>query len=182
MNISKKIEQCALETLEDAGVETGYTVLDCCCGCGTYTIPAAKIVGKGGFVYAVDINQNKLDDLKQEVTSKSLSNVSLIKHDVKRKIPLPNYTVDISLLFDIFWYFRPKETELSKLLREVYRIVKPSGFVSVLPKHIDVEQRQNFKNEMRTFGFTFIEELQRNLVHDNAIERGDLLIFQKPYF
>lgn len=182
MSAPKEIERCAIETLGDARVEKGDTVLDCCCGCGTYTAPAAKLVGKEGFVYAVDINRNKLDDLKSHLKSNSLSNVSLIRHDVTRKIPLPNYTVDITLLFDIFWYFRPYETSLLKLIEEVQRIVKPAGLVSVIPKHINEEQLQYFKTEMRNFGFAIIEEIQRNLVHDDAIEQGELLNFQKPYF
>ena len=181
MSAPKEIEKYAIETLGDAGVEEGYTVLDCCCGCGTYTAPAAKLVGKEGFVYAVDINRNKLDDLKSHLKSNSLSNVSLIRHDVTHKIPLPNYTVDITLLFDIFWYFRPYEASLLKLIEEVQRIVKPAGLVSVIPKHINEEQLQYFKTEMQNFGFAIIEEIQRNLVHDDAIEQGELLNFQKPY-
>jgi metal-dependent hydrolase (beta-lactamase superfamily II) len=42
--------------------------LDCCCGAGTYTLPAARLVGKEGLVYAVDVNNGELNDLKQGVS------------------------------------------------------------------------------------------------------------------
>ena len=48
------LEAHAFKILKKAGIERGMTVLDFCCGSGTYTIPAAKIVGEEGKIYALD--------------------------------------------------------------------------------------------------------------------------------
>ena len=42
--------------LKAAGLKSGQKVLEVGCGPGFFTIPAAKIVGEEGFVYAVDVH------------------------------------------------------------------------------------------------------------------------------
>lgn len=42
--------------------------MDYCCGAGTYTLPAARLVGKEGLVYAVGVSNGELNDLKQGVS------------------------------------------------------------------------------------------------------------------
>lgn len=46
-----------LGMLKDAGVKPGMSGLDFGCGPGRYSIPAARIVGREGAVYAVDLHQ-----------------------------------------------------------------------------------------------------------------------------
>ena len=43
--------------LKDAGIQPGMSVLDFGCGLGRYSLPAARIVGKEGVVYAVDLHR-----------------------------------------------------------------------------------------------------------------------------
>ena len=42
------------QVLFEIGIRKGHVVLDHGCGSGTYTIPAAKLVGDEGKVYALD--------------------------------------------------------------------------------------------------------------------------------
>lgn len=175
----KKLEQCALEALKEAKVKRGDVVLDCCCGCGYYTIPASKLVGKKGLVYAIDSDRGKLHDLEKLVKSGLFKNIKIIQEDVENKISLSDNSIDVVLLYDIFWYFRPNEENLSKLLFEIQRIVKPYGLISVFPTHIDFTQLQVFKNEMESLGFTLVNQLQRDLVHEKIIESGKLLNYRK---
>jgi ubiquinone/menaquinone biosynthesis C-methylase UbiE len=179
MSERKDFEQYSLEALKDVGLKRGHTVLDCCCGCGHYTIPASKLVGEEGMVYAIDADRGKLQDLKQKISSGLGKNVKIIQEDVEKKISLPNHSVDVILLYDIFWYFRPNEINLSRLLLEIHRIAKPQGgLISVFPTHIDSSQLQDFENEMKRIGFCLVNRLQRYLVHEKNIERGELLNFQ----
>ncbi|MBA7575961.1 hypothetical protein ES708_17797 [subsurface metagenome] len=46
--------------LEAAGLKSGQKVLEVGCGPGFFTIPAAKIVGEEGSIYAVKIMPKKL--------------------------------------------------------------------------------------------------------------------------
>ena len=68
MYIGKQLEKYAVEVLKGIRIEKGQTILDCCCGAGTYTLPAARLVGKEGLVYAVDVSNGELNDLKQGVS------------------------------------------------------------------------------------------------------------------
>ena len=45
-----------LRTLKEAGIQRGMNVLDFGCGPGRFAVPAAKIVGKEGFVHALDVH------------------------------------------------------------------------------------------------------------------------------
>ena len=41
--------------LEKMGVKEGQKIIDIGCGPGFFTIPASKIVGEDGFIFALDI-------------------------------------------------------------------------------------------------------------------------------
>lgn len=179
MHTKKQLEKYAREALEETGIKEGQIVLDCCCGSGTYTIPAAQLVGEKGLVYAIDISNSKLDDLKQRVDLKKLQNVEIIEKDVESKIPLPDRSVNVIFLYDIFWYFRPTENKLIKLLQEVYRVARLRALVSVYPTHVSSYELEHFKNEMRNKGFRLDSKCSRKLVHEGNLERGRLLNFKK---
>jgi len=108
-----------------------------------------------------------------------LQNIEIIEEDVELRIPLRDSFVDIVLLYDIFWYFRPAENKLAALLREVYRAAKPNALISVYPAHLDLYELKNFKNEMENKGFSLESEYSKQLVHEGRIEKGKLLNFKK---
>lgn len=179
MYIGKQLEKYAVEVLKEIGIKKGQTILDCCCGSGTYTIPAARLVGKEGLVYAVDLSKGELNDLKQGVSLGKLQNVKIIQEDVELRISLLDSSVDVVLFYDIFWYFRPTESKLSRLLQEIYRVAKPNALISVYPTHIDLNSLEYFKNEMKSKGFNLEGKCFRQVVHEKRIEKGKLLNFRK---
>ena len=179
MYSEEQLERHTEKVLREIGIEESQTVLDCCCGSGVYTTAAAQLVGEKGLVYAVDTNSEKLKDLRQRVNSRKLQNVEIIKEDVESKIPLLSSSVDIVLLYDIFWYFRPTENKLASLLQEVYRVAKSKAVISVYPAHLNLDELKHFKNEMENKGFSLESEYSRQLVHEGSIEKGKLLNFKK---
>jgi ubiquinone/menaquinone biosynthesis C-methylase UbiE len=164
------------EVLRKIGVRNGQTVLDFGCGRGNYAIPAARIVGKEGRVYALDKNQKALDELMQRAENEELRNVTRIDTSGEVEIRLKDRSINVVLLYDIFWYFPLTDERLPKLLSEVYRVIADDGLLSVYPKHINSEQlrdkieRSGFKLEGKHFG---------RLIHDNNIESGHVLNFRK---
>jgi len=179
MYAKERLQKHAEEILKGIGIQESQRVLDCCCGSGTYTIAAAQLVGERGLVYAIDTNSEKLKDLRQRINSSKLQNIEIIEEDVESRIPLQDSSVDIVLLYDIFWYFRPAENKLAALLREVYRAAKPNALISVYPAHLDLYELKNFKNEMENKGFSLESEYSKQLVHEGRIEKGKLLNFKK---
>lgn len=179
MYSQEQLDRHAGKVLREIRIEESQTVLDCCCGSGTYTTAAAQLVGEKGLVYAIDTNSEKLKDLRQRVNSRKLQNIEIIEENVESKIPLPNSCVDVVLLYDIFWYFRPTENKLARLLQEVYRVAKSTALISVYPAHLNSHELTNFKNEMENKGFSLESEYSKQLVHEGRIERGKLLNFKK---
>jgi len=84
--------------LRDFGVHQGQTVLDFGCGEGTYTIPAARIVGKHGTVYALDQADNRLDTLRAKAKSVGIENIHIMLSTAPASVELADKSVDFILL------------------------------------------------------------------------------------
>jgi len=175
----EQLERRTEAVLREIGIAEGHYILDCCCGSGIYTAAAAKLVGEGGLVYAIDRDNKKLDDLRKEADSTGLQNIKIMEEDVAFKISLSDDAVDFVLLYDIFWYFRPTENNITNLLKEVRRVAKLNARISVYPTHVDSNSLEHFRNEMQNKGFVLVSEYSRQLVHEENIERGTLLNYKK---
>jgi len=172
-----KLESRTLEMLQQIGIKRGRTVLDFGCGSGTYTIPAAKIVGEQGKVYAVDKDNEALNELMQKAKLAGLENIEDMETLGKPEIDLADESVDVVLLFDVFHsHYFSQTSERRKLLGEIYRIMKPSAFVSVWPKHMESQARR----EIESANFYLESEYTGALIHDNHDrEKGQILNFKK---
>lgn len=60
------------------GIKQGMTVVDYGCGPGSYTKEMAELVGRGGTVYAVDMNRLAIEAVEKKVGKYKLRNVRLI--------------------------------------------------------------------------------------------------------
>jgi ubiquinone/menaquinone biosynthesis C-methylase UbiE len=161
--------------LRAVGVKKGHVVLDFGCGSGNYTIPAAKIVGEKGVVYALDKNRRKLDNLMRRAGSHGLSNIIRIDTSGEIDTRLNDGSIDLILLYDVFWYFPIRDRRLPILLDELNRISKPDALLSVFPKHIDAN---GLKEKIIGQGFTFINMLSGNVLHDDRLEKGEIYNFK----
>lgn len=165
--------------LRKIGIRKGQTVLDFGCGSGAYTLPVARIVSEEGIVYALDRDKRALDELMQRAELEGLSNIRRIDTSGEVEISLDDESVDVVLLYDIFWYFPLSDPRLTKLLAEVYRVSRRQALISVIPKHINSEQ---FKDKMENAGFQLKKKNAETIIHDGAFERGQILNFVKKYY
>jgi ubiquinone/menaquinone biosynthesis C-methylase UbiE len=152
-------------------------VLDFGCGSGTYTIPVAKIVGTRGRVYALDKDKHAVDNLIKKAQLARLKNIGRIVTSGELTIELPDKSVDVTLLFDVFHhYYFPQMSDRKRLLDEIHRITKTDGFVSVWPKHMEAE----VEGEMEAANFCPEDVFLETLIHDNKdIEAGKVINFRK---
>ncbi|MCD6194515.1 MAG: class I SAM-dependent methyltransferase [Candidatus Aminicenantes bacterium] len=107
------------------GAKRGDVILDYGCGIGFNTIPAAEIVGKDGMVCALDIHPLAIKPVEKEIRKKGLKNVKTILSDLDTG--LSNESVDIVLLYNVL----PMIKNRSALIKELYRVLKPGGVLSV---------------------------------------------------
>jgi len=171
------LEVGVLQLLKDVGIKAGQIVLDFGCGSGTYTVPAAGIVGDKGKVYALDKDSEVLNKLIQRVQSVGINNIERMDAHVELEIGLADGSVDVVLLFDVLHsYYFPRPEDRRKLLDEVHRICKADALVLVYPKHMESTARE----EVEKVSFRLKSEFQGTLVHDDKdSEQGEVLIFEK---
>ena len=172
-----ELESQVFEALEAVGIKRGQTVLDFGCGSGMYTIPAAEIVGEQGKLYALDKDKKVLDELMRKAKSVGLKNIERMETSGEPKIDLTDESVDGVLLFDVFHsYYFPQVDDRRRVLNEIYRIMKPSAFISVWPKHMESQA----KDEIENADFYLESEYTGTLIHDNYDrEKGQILNFRK---
>jgi len=116
--------------LKEVGIEPGFVILDYGCGTGSYSIPAAQLVGESGKVYALDIHPLAVQRVHKVASKKGLTNIETILSDCATG--LPESCVDVVLLFDTLHDLgHPYE-----VLRELHRVLKPMGTYSISDHHM----------------------------------------------
>jgi ubiquinone/menaquinone biosynthesis C-methylase UbiE len=143
--------------LEAAGLKSGQKVLEVGCGPGFFTIPAAKIVGEEGSIYAVDTHPLAIKKVQEKVEREGIKNVNPILANAS-DTELPDQSIDLAFVFGL----RYIAGGLENLISEMYRILKPEGVLSfektrgLEKKLISEVEREGFiysKKEARIFLF-----------------------------
>jgi ubiquinone/menaquinone biosynthesis C-methylase UbiE len=119
--------------LERAGIKEGQTILDFGCGPGHYAIAAAKMVGAKGKVYALDIHPLAVRSVEKKAKKEGLTNITTILSD--KDTGLPDQSIDVALAYDMIHMVNDKQA----LARELYRVLKPNGLLSIIVGHIKVK-------------------------------------------
>jgi ubiquinone/menaquinone biosynthesis C-methylase UbiE len=144
--------------LKKAGVKEGQIILDFGYGPGHYTIAAAKMVGANGKVYALDIHPLAAQSVEKKARKEGLTNISTILSD--RDTGLPDHSIDIALAYDMIHMVKDKQS----LMKELHRVLKPNGILSVLVEHIKVEDVLKILEKDSLFS---LRDRQGNLINLN---------------
>ncbi len=168
--------------LKDVGIKKGQVILDFGCGEGYYTIPAAKVVGKKGLVYAQDKDEGALNELIKRAKAEGLENIRTIKTKGELEIDLKDKSLDAVLLYDVLHYHDKEERR--KIYDEVYRILKNGALLSVFPRHYKEEMQlelEEVKKEIETANFYFEGKFSKRLLHDDDFVKDYVFNFRKSY-
>jgi ubiquinone/menaquinone biosynthesis C-methylase UbiE len=112
-------------------LELGHQVADLGCGgAGYFTLPAARMVGSRGKVYAVDVLKSALDGVVSKAKLENLTNVEAVWSDVERigATKIPPATLDSAMLINIMFQSRKNED----MLKEANRLLKTGGKLLVV--------------------------------------------------
>ena len=183
-DIEKWLAKDGTTFLKEIGLKNGQVILDFGCSVGHYTIPAAKVVGKEGKVYAVDKDREALTQLLQIAKSEGLENIVTMTSSGEFKIHLQSNSVDAVLLYDILHYLCLEERR--ELYNEVYRVLKIDGLLSIYPKHHKSDEPlwelsnialESIIKEIEDANFCFKSKNIKKLIHDNNYDKGYILNF-----
>jgi ubiquinone/menaquinone biosynthesis C-methylase UbiE len=119
-----------INILKEVGIKQGFHVLDYGCGPGSYIIPLAELVGESGKIYALDIHPLAIRKVQDIASKKQLANVETILSDCQTG--LPDNSLDVVLLYDIFHHL----SDPDGVLKELHRVLKPEGILSFGDHHM----------------------------------------------
>lgn len=121
----------AESVLLHVGIRAGNTVVDMGCGTiGHFVIPAAKLVGPTGKVYAVDIIKSVLDGVASRAKLEGVTSIEMIwgNCEMIRGVKIADNTCDITCVVNNMYL----STDRTTFLREASRITKPDGKIVVV--------------------------------------------------
>jgi len=143
-------------SLEKARLREGMSVVDYGCGPGSFTIPAAELVGGKGKVFAVDIHPLAIRAVKQKASRKGLENVeTLLVRGYDTGIE--ESSIDRVLLIDTIHLIEDPDA----LFREVHRMLKPNGLLFMEKGHMAMSEQ---KKTVEGIGLFKIVESQRLMI------------------
>ena len=183
-SVEKWVKESADTILKEIGIKKGHRVLDFGCGSGNYTIAAARVVGKQGLVYALDEDEESLNQLMHRAKSIGLKNIIRLDASHEPRIGLDDKSIDVVLLYDILhYYYFPKEEDRRQLLRGLYHILRANGLLSLYPTHLQSHMEPNLEDvrkEIEEAGFYQEREYSGVImVHDDNLEQGCIINFRK---
>lgn len=172
------------EFLRSINVEAGHSVLDFGCRIGNYSVPAARVVGSTGKVYALDMSHEAVDELIARANALGLGNIIVpIKTRGELTIDLPDKSVDVVLLYDVIHGILGSAGTLDpfrQLLEEIHRVIRSRGIFSLFDKHIE-ETGFNLGDIVKEIEklFSYCGQSTTRLMHWDHLEEGTIHTFQK---
>jgi len=110
------------EIIRLMNIKAGSVVADVGCHEGYMTVKLANAVGRSGNVYAVDVEQHKLDRLKNHLEARKITNVSLVKGDYDNP-KLPARSLDAVIILDTYH----EMDDHDEILLHIKASLKPGG-------------------------------------------------------
>ena len=141
-------------SLEKAQLTKGMSVVDYGCGPGSFTIPAAELVGHEGKVFAVDIHPLAISTVQREASRKGLQNVETILvqgYDTG----IEASSIDRVLLIDTIHLIEDPDA----LFREIHRMLKPDGLFFMEKGHMAMSEQKEILTKTGLFKITEAEGL-----------------------
>ena len=118
--------------LTNAGLRSSETVLELGPGPGAFTVDAAQRIGPEGKVIAVDIQPEMIAQVEARVREAGVTNVETHIANAY-DLPLEDASVDRAFLITVL----PEIPDPVRALREIRRVLKPGGIVSMTEEFLD---------------------------------------------
>lgn len=112
-------------------LKNGATFLDLGCGAGDYSLFAAKIVGKAGKVYSVDISRDNVDRLCRAASDIHIGNVFAECGNITNTLNYESDSIDVCLISTVLHIFG-LTSGAERMFREIRRVLKPEGRLSII--------------------------------------------------
>lgn len=127
-------------------VKEGMKIADFGCGHGYFSIPAAKLVGLSGIIYALDILKEALEAVSSRAKIEGLTNIQCIWANLELVggARLPNDAVDMVFMHNVLFQTQKK----SEIIKEALRVLKAGGnlvIIDWLAENKDIGPQEGYK-------------------------------------
>lgn len=125
----RKFLQSPEKLIQRSGIEKGMHLLEVGCGSGAFTTCAARTVGEGGAVLALDIQMGMLKQLQRKLAqrnSRAIRNIKLINASAS-DLPLDGECVDLVYMVTVL----QEIPDPHRALQEAHRVLKRGGLLAV---------------------------------------------------
>lgn len=172
--------------MDALGIHAGSFVADVGCGRGYFTFKFAARVGAQGKVYAEDIREDRLDEVRGRATAEHLKQVETI-HGAEDDPHLPPNTLDAALVMNAYHEFMDHQAMLAGILRAL----KPGGLLALIDGAATVGHPREYYEGMHKLpeiferedalraGFHFLRE-EPGFTQPDDNKKFYFLIFEKP--
>ena len=101
-------------TLVKAGIKPGDVVLDIGCGMGYFAVPASRLVGPRGMVYALDISGVMLTEIRSRTAAGGIFNINTVQAS-RDKLNIPEADFTLALLANVLHEVEDKKAFLAQI-------------------------------------------------------------------
>ena len=166
---------------DEFGVKNGMNVADFGCGAGYFTITLAERVGSEGKVYALDVQENALDNVKTKARANGISNIETIRTNLEivGSSSLTDGSQDVILLANILF----QSDKRGDIIREAKRVLKGGGRMIIIDWKKGIGQfgpPESIKTDKEELSSLAQKE---DFLLEKTIDAGQFhfgLIFKKP--
>ena len=157
-------EENSSTLIRNMNIQPDDVIADIGAGSGYHVFKMAPMINKGQ-IYAIDIQEEMLNEIQKKANNKGVQNVNLIKGGEK-SANLPENSVDKVLMVDVYHEFSfPKE-----MMASIKKALRPNGkiflveyrgedpLIPILKVH-KMTEKQAIK-EMKTAGFKLMENIE----------------------
>jgi len=161
MNVAKIFEL--------AEIEKGGQVADVGCHEGYLSFHLSKRVGETGKVFAVDVEEYRLDNLKEYIQERKVDNIEVVLGDYNNP-KLPTGSLDVVIVMDTYHEI----DDYMEVLGHIKKALKPNGRILILEKLKEDKRGKSreeqarghtlaskfVKKELKEAGFTVTKEIK----------------------
>jgi ubiquinone/menaquinone biosynthesis C-methylase UbiE len=163
------------------GITSGMKIADFGAGSGAYTLALSPLVGAGGRVYAIEVQQDLLKKIKNTADSQGLRNIDVIWGDFERPngSKLAEGCVDMVIISNTLFQLDDKQgalLEANRVLHSGGQLVVvdwSESFGGMGPQKSNVVTKESASEMCVDAGFIFVKEFEAGSHHYG-------LIYKKP--
>jgi len=172
--------------MDAVGIKAGSTVADVGAGEGYFTFRLAARVGPTGKVYAEDILDDRLEQIRRGAAKRKLAQIETILGTTSDP-RLPAERLDAILVVNAYHEMR----EYDAMLRGMFRALKPGALLGIIDAPAQAGQpRESYydrhripeellREDLARNGFTFLRQ-QATFTPPDSDRTYFFLIFEKP--